>query len=394
MKAFTFLGRGPLYKSNYIFENQVENQECETHFFAEAIVQFFSPESLYIFATDSAAREPVSKENTTERLEHITKLLSKKTQVKPITIKEGSDETELWDIFESVVDNINDNDTVLFDITHGFRSLPFLTFLALAYVSNVKSDVTIEKVIYGAYEAVERENPNKPVFDLTPFVSLLKWMNAVNVFQNYGDARPIAELGMPNSIKRILDNMSAALLTNRTFEAQQTIHTFINMDLMREESLSRQPVPFQILAEKLKESYKPLGVKKPSENQLHSLRAQYQQIKWYIGNQHYLQAITLMREWIVSWECIQTNKGDWLSKDSRKKAEDTLNELIENNQMDKREYTQLWRLCRDFRNDLAHCGMRKDPRRAQRTITTSKNIFNGFEAFVKKNSGLYNTIVS
>lgn len=384
MKAFTFLGRGPLYNSNYIFHNQ----EYETHFFAEAIVQFFSPESLYIFATDSAAREPVSKENKDQRLVHITELLGEQTEIIPITIEEGRDETELWNIFDSVVDNINDNDTVLFDITHGFRSLPFLTFLALAYVSNVKSDVTIEKVIYGAYEAVDRDNPNKPVFDLTPFVSLLNWMNAVNVFQNYGDARPIAELGIPNNIKRKLSDMSAALLTNRTFEAQQTIDTFINMDLMREESLLRQPFPFQILTEKLKESYKLLGVKDPSHNKKDSLKAQYEQIKWYIGKQQYLQAITLMREWIVSWECIQTDTEDWLSQDCRSTAEKTLNGFIENNQMNKREYTLLFRQCRDLRNDLAHCGMRRDPIRAQRTIRNIEELFKKFEDFVKKELGL------
>ena len=91
MKAFTFLGKGTLHKSTYEFEDL---EPCRTQFFAEAIVQFFSPKSLYIFATDSAGREPVSKEITDERLTYIINLLSKKIEVKPITIKEGSDETD------------------------------------------------------------------------------------------------------------------------------------------------------------------------------------------------------------------------------------------------------------------------------------------------------------
>ena len=170
-------------------------------------------------------------------LRFLTELLGKQTNVVHIPIPEGADEKELWEIFNIVVDQIQDNDRVLFDITHGFRSLPFLTFLALAYVRNVKSGVEIERVIYGAYEAVERSNPRKPVFDLTPFVGLLDWLGAVTMFQRTGDARPIAELlsSTQKQLKKVeipttglsqasgaLKNLSGALMTNRTLEAQES----------------------------------------------------------------------------------------------------------------------------------------------------------------------------
>ena len=387
MKAFTFLGKGTLHTSNYIFDNQ----ECETQFFAEAIVQFFSPESLYIFATKSAAREPVSKDNKSERLSYIKDLLRERTNVRPIDIKEGSDETELWDIFGTVVDNIDDNDTVLFDITHGFRSLPFLTFLALAYVSNVKSDVNIEKVIYGAYDAVDWNNPDKPVFDLTPFVSLLKWMNAVNVFQNSGDARPIAELDVPSNIAKALTGLSEALLTNRTLEAQSAAATFDSLSF--DES---QAPPFQMLVNQLKQSYKQMAVDNPTEPE-QSLKAQYQQIKWYVGNQHYLQAITLMREWLISYECLlNEGSGHWLSKNPRDKAEDDLNDSSRQRNRQLAEAlrqtglanqdsikTELWTECNEIRRDLAHCGMRQTPENAARAIQRIRDLFSEFKDFVK-----------
>ena len=83
-----------------------------------------------------------------------------------------------------------------------------MTFLALAYVRNVRSGVEIERVIYGAFDAVERNNPRKPVFDLTPFVSLLNWLGAVTMFQQTGDARPIAELDVQDNITKALTNLS------------------------------------------------------------------------------------------------------------------------------------------------------------------------------------------
>lgn len=385
MKAFTFLGRGPLYKSNYIFDNQ----ECETQFFAEAIVKFFSPKSLYFFATESAAREPVSDNNTCERLSYLEKLLSKETQVVHIPIKEGTNEIELWDIFKTVVDNIHDTDTVLFDITHGFRSLPFLTFLALAYVSNVKSGVKIERVIYGAYEAVERNNPNKPVFDLTPFISLLRWMNAVNVFQNYGDARPIADLEVQTDIANALNNLSEALLTNRTLEAQKAAMIFNGLSFD-----NSQAPPFQMLVDQLKQNYQSMAVNEPSNNPPNSLKAQYLQIKWYIENQHYLQAITLMREWLISYKCQQDGNEHWLSYKNRNTAEKALGERKkqQNSQLAQGLSTlltdqtliKLWDQCVAIRNDLAHCGMLNNPKpkSATEAIQASQELFNKFEEFV------------
>ena len=371
MKAFTFLGRGPLYKSNYIFHNQ----ECETQFFAEAIVQFFSPKSLYFFATKSAAQEPVSEDNKCERLSFLTNLLSEKTEVVHIPIKEGSNETELWDIFGTVVDNIHDNDTVLFDITHGFRSLPFLTFLALAYVSNVKSGVKIERIIYGAYEAVERNNPNKPVFDLTPFISLLKWMNAVNVFQNYGDARPIAELGVEKDIADKLTNLSNALLTSRTLEAQKAAFDFNFNSLLFNSS---QEPPFRILVDQLRQSYSQMAANEPSNNPINSLKAQYQQIKWYMENQHYLQAITLMREWLISFECFY-HEGGWLNRWTREGAENMLKDG--DNQEDiGEEVIALWEGC-GIRGDLAHCGMRDNANSATQAIREIEELFNKFKNY-------------
>lgn len=99
MKAFTFLGRGPLRESTYVFCEA----EYSTQFFAEAIVEFFNPESLFFCATDSAAQEPVSDEIRTDRLTFLTDLLAERTNVVHVPISEGADEKQLWEIFNIVV---------------------------------------------------------------------------------------------------------------------------------------------------------------------------------------------------------------------------------------------------------------------------------------------------
>ena len=280
MKAFTFLGLGELHESTYTYQGK----SCSTRFFAEALVSFFKPDTLVVVTTDKASQAPVSKTDKTERLAAIQKLLNNKTKVVPVTIPEGKDEDQLWEIFNTVVGKIQDGDRVLFDITHGFRSLPFLTFLALAYVRNVKSDVEIEQVVYGAYEAVGRKDP-KPVFDLTPFIGLLDWMGAVAVFQQTGNAQKIAELvrkahGRPHKLRLPgklptqlqsmgsgLSNLSDALLTNRIGEkgTQTAAANLVTQLDQAKKEIVKWAQPFGVLFDQIRNTYKPLAFQDPKE---------------------------------------------------------------------------------------------------------------------------------
>ena len=293
-----------------------QGKSCSTQFFAEALVSFFEPDTLVVITTDKASREAVSKTDKTKRLTAIQNLLDGKTEVIPVTIPEGENENQLWEIFNTVVSKIEDGDRVLFDITHGFRSLPFLTFLALAYVRNVKRDVEIERVVYGAYEAVERSDPNKPVFDLTPFIGLLDWMGAVAVFQQTGNAQKIAELvndahsrpyklrlsgSLPIHLQKLgrgLNNLSDALLTNRLLETQTTAANLVTQLNSAKPEVDEWAQPFGVLFDQIQTTYQPLAVQDPGnpKNRQKSLIGQYKQIKWYIQNQQYLQAITFTRE--------------------------------------------------------------------------------------------------
>ena len=411
MKAFTFLGRGPLYPSTYSYQEQC----CETRFFAEALVSFFKPDTLVVVTTGKASQEPVSETDKTDRLTAIQNLLNDQTEVIPVTIPEGESENQLWQIFNTVVGKIQNGDRVLFDITHGFRSLPFLTFLALAYVRNVRRDVEIERVVYGAYEAVERDNPYKPVFDLTPFIGLLDWIGAVSVFQQTGNAQPIANLvadaqnlpyklglsgNLPTHLKNMasrLSDLSDALLTNRILAAQAAAAELITQLDEAKQEVANWAQPFDVLLDRMQRTYQPLALQNPEtpENRWESLIGQYQQIRWHIQNQQYLQAITLAREWLISWGCYQLNK-DWISESERYEVEKMMGEW----QLAKREKRnlpdlpisnvkhgaksiELFNDLHDLRNDLAHCGMRPDPRRANRAITQVKNIVERLNDFIR-----------
>ena len=387
LKALTFLGIGPrdgYQRTTYIKHDGSESYE--THLFPEAVVKLYDPEQTIVFVT------PLVQKDEKNYLKYLHDRLGSQLQTE--NIPNGNSEAELWEIFQICADAVDPNDEIIFDITHAFRSLPLLIFIVAAYLRQAKS-VRLQHIIYGAFEARDTDTNQTPIFDLTPFVELLDWINAFSIFQSSGDAREIAKLNVPNNIERALTNVSAALLTNRTLEAQEAVSAFLNLDLNHPQGLLKQPVPFRMLTERLKENYQDIGVYQPRSDPKRSLKAQYQQIKWYVENQHYLQAITLMREWLVSWECIQSNRENWLNQDSRSGAEDMLNERVVSELSSLTNAllplashlisTKLWRQCRDLRNDFAHCGMRRDPIRSHRAIEATKNLFGEFGKFVQQN---------
>jgi len=383
LKALTFLGTGEYRPTTYV-KHDDPNEICETHLFPEAVSKLYTPEQTVAFLTPSV------KECKGDYLEHLQTKLGSKFCTKEIP--NGHSANDLWQIFQICADSVDQNDEIILDITHAFRSLPLLIFTAAIYLRQVKS-VHLKHIIYGAYDARDENTNLSPIFDLTPFVRLLDWTHAVNIFQNSGDARSIAGLaGDQSHIANVLTDLSAALFTNRALEAQDAAFKFNGLPF---EEI--QEFPLQILISQLRDNFQGMAVNEPHDNPGPSLKAQYLQIQWYIENQHYLQAITLIREWLVSWQCIQQDGGDWLSQGSRNKASEELNERVRNRndkwkqelvkhslaQRQQSQLIELWGQCSDIRNHLAHCGMvsTQVPKNAADAIQTIRDLFKKFKGF-------------
>ena len=180
MKAISFLGTTNYTSTVYTYGGRSR----QTRFFAETLPYFFPDlERVLVFVTPTVARH----ENLAELQARLGDLLE------PVIIPEGRSEAELWQTFEALTGAVAPGDTVLFDITNSYRSIPLLVFLVAAYLRAVR-DVTVARVIYGAFEARDKEANRTPVFDLTPFVSLLDWLTASARFIETGDGRALAAL--------------------------------------------------------------------------------------------------------------------------------------------------------------------------------------------------------
>lgn len=108
-------------------------------------------------------------------------------RVREVRISDAGTEKEIWSVFDQMFRSIDEGDEIIFDVTHGFRSLPMLVMTAINYAKRMKN-CTLRGIYYGAYEVAKEEHGVKhaPVFDLTVFNELLEWINAAELFMEYG----------------------------------------------------------------------------------------------------------------------------------------------------------------------------------------------------------------
>ena len=291
---------------------------------------------------------------------------------------------------------------VAFDITHGLRSLPLVGLLAAAFLQSARQ-IELEAVLYGAYDVRDQSvTPNRtPMFDLTPMLALLRWANATDRFKRFGDGRDLADLllavkdravrqsgGDPSVIEQVrglnstagtLRTASLALRLTRVNEALQAAARIPDaLDRARPAFEAAAAVqPFQLLADDIKLAMEPLALETPEApcRLTEVLSAQRRVIAWYVEKQQLVQAVTLGREWLVSWAMVWLGERDLLDQELRDTVSNTLNsEAHRWRNLDKKDTFKplwfqgapdlptalaVWNELAGVRNDIDHAGMRR-----------------------------------
>jgi CRISPR-associated DxTHG motif protein len=390
-KVISFLGYTPPDRpyrpTTYVYQEK----EHYTPFMSEAAAHFFSPDHLLVLVTSDAK---------VQNFGYLEKNLHGVITPKPVDIPSGKHEQELWEIFDAIASCIEKGDTIIFDITNGFRSLPVLAFLAASYVRLVR-DATVEQMVYGAFDEKDEKSNRTPVFDLTPFLTLLDWTTATNTFIKSGRATDLSALlrsgisssgGEFNLLANRLETLSLALHTSRPATVMQSANGLSTDITGVKPHIAGGAIPFGLLLDKINAEYSIFGLDEPMEqkNARHVLERLRKVIDWYIDKDLLIQAMTLSREWLVSLVVYHLN-GD-IFDDSRggdrKKAETVINNYKNNRTapnptLEKTlpDILTIWSevdpdslQARDLRNDLAHCGMRKNAREPEEVVQGVRSV--------------------
>ncbi|MDI9633601.1 MAG: TIGR02221 family CRISPR-associated protein [Methanolinea sp.] len=382
----SFVGAGPLVPTVYAWQGR----EVTTPVIQEALAEFFSPGRVVLFSTAEASQK------------NLPEVARRVPACEEVRIPSGRSEPELWEIFSTVAGTVGEEDAIVFDITHGFRSLPFIAFLSSAYIREVRG-ARLEAVVYGALEA--REGDKTPVFDLTPFVRILDWMGAVRSFAVHGDASGIRGI-VDESVAREFreERGDRGLASLREFAARLEAFTLAARmsrpveagnfagrirDLLpgaRGEAARLAP-PLGCILDRV-EAIGDLAADYPGgggEIGIPHLQAQRRLVGYQVERGLYMQAVTLAREWIVSLAIVARGEGEgWLEKEVREAAEQGLNAHLKEKRGEKFKPTEYydwvarhtagkslvdaWNRIANIRNDIAHCGMNKTPKKSRNSV--------------------------
>lgn len=291
------LGRWDQNLKKYIYDNARYawgNREIvETSLIQDAYLRWFPEASFLILATEKAEEE---RKGDLERIPN----------KRIVRIKEGKNTDEFWQIYNVLADNLEPDSEVILDITHGFRSLGMLAFLATAFLRAAKQ-IKLTHLLYGAFEAKSEEGVT-PIFDLAPFVTMLDWASATSRFLDTGYAQKLAQIaGSENKFRTL-----AVSLTDFSHAIQLHDPVRVGLEARRALDAMREGFsgPMEVLRGQLQLRLEPLVFTKEDEDkkQLISILAQ---VDWYLEHQHYEKAVGLAKEWLYLFARWKSKKGIW-----------------------------------------------------------------------------------
>ncbi|MFT0745705.1 TIGR02221 family CRISPR-associated protein [Synechococcus sp. RC10B2] len=393
----TTLGTGDYTETTYFFGEQRADKTC---YVAKALCQLFEIDRIILLLTEEARAKHWGRlqESLPPQVEKVAK-----------AIPEGKTEAETWEIFDVLVDGIEPNSRLLFDITHAFRSIPLLVLLGAALLRKAKN-VEIQGLYYGLYRPGQAETP---IIDLTPAIRLLDWLTASDKFISTGSAVELGQLldtvqrdfyrqqrpgkGDPRptrlqSFGQAIRDISRSLELVRPVSLQEDLRKLQRHSTQElAEEVGQFAKPFGLLLQSIQNSYSQLALPADQkEDPRAQVQKHFQLLRWYVEKRFTTQAILLAREWVVSALCLCEGIQNYLEREARQGIEHQLGSLIQRRKQplgdppatgesvqqeeqlqflppiaahvsDVKQLADLWSCLSEYRNDVAHVQMNPDP---------------------------------
>lgn len=391
VKFISFLGTNKYQPCQYEL-NQF--QSTPTPYVQEAIVDLLAKQNIFI----EEAHMLLTPQARNENWEGDGKLLEALSRFPQLNIKEHNISSEqsfenIWDLFETMIGIFEEQDHVIFDITHSFRFQPMLALLAIHFARVVKS-LHVDGIYYGAFG---RNSQIAPILDLTSFVELQDWITNVYALSKTGRADVLTDWlkSKDQSIRRderkttidlkyirkLADhwnNLTSALETNRsTYLPEKANDAIQSIKEIKQVMLRPVFLPLNVLLTDMEEKIKPMTAEDPVVSGIAA-------VEWCAHHGLFQQAYTMAAELIFTAVCIK-NGYDIKKREERKQGSALITTAVkiqQNGMVD--EYEQLnekerhavdellkypdllnvTNLLTDYRNDINHAGWRPNPLKA------------------------------
>lgn len=300
-----------------------------------------------------------------------------KGKVKPILVKFGLDNKEMFENFNSIlkiIDDLETGDRLYLDITHSFRSNAFWMFLVMNYVNDmIDKDIKIEYISYGMFEAKTKNEDGlevTPVINLNIFFQITKWIKGAYTFKNFGNSDLIVELLEEEKLKPKLKEFSNSISINYISSIKKNIKTLKNNYTLIENLEGPAKLIIPKVIEEFLENFK--GINEDYEYFLALA-------KWHNREKRYAMVFTNLQEALKSYviETLDLNKGeryDELNKEFGYIMNKFFYKVFKNREKNPKEnipdkrivstvigkelknFIETYEFCRIVRNNIAHSG--------------------------------------
>ena len=401
----SLLGTGQIEKNNtnkneykgtdYIIE---ETTYLDEKFVSSPLVKHYKIDKLFLVGTDQSMWDMVAesfkaeenyqfeiiekKDNNTLREDSLIRLNEiidktlKNSGSKCFIVKDGENQEELWSIFEKfleILDAIDEDDEVYFDITHLFRSLSVMSFVMSEFGKTYKN-FKIAGVFYGM---LKKGEPSV-IVDLSIFFELLEWAKAIEELENFASLNRLVKLAKSSvdkngyqSLKSLKAAFNIANMTAIYYAIQSLTKQLTHFDQSKNKIIN-------LISPRLKRFIKRFDTNKQSD-------FQYELASFFAEKNFYSLAYIALAEAIVTDIC-ERLKRDVNNKNDRDSIKSIINEGF-NAGYDSSRYkfaVIFTKQINKIRNDIAH--QRETTKNPQDDI---KNFFKYFQKSKKYIKDIY-----
>ncbi|GAB4343030.1 MAG: hypothetical protein Kow0037_30860 [Calditrichia bacterium] len=308
--------KGQYDPARYLLDGEI----AESEFFFLPLLKKYRPDRFILLGTVDSIWERVEEVRSVDPFEYERHL-----------IPFGVSEPEIWEIFKKIVDLNLKNTRVLIDITHGFRAVPFAAFLAAVYFQSVKTDVVIQDILYGNYEARDRETNVAPVVHLGAYLDMLEWIRAATRFTRYGDGDLLVQklreyfTGKKEAPEEFLKEFQT-FTDNLQFTFVSQVPKTASLTLSQLNSQTKKSLfsvgPYQVLHPEIMNQLKFFNA------EAEEWERQWRVAEWFYDNRQYTRSLIVLRECLVTFTCGLLGISDGKLQNREMKASYLHNYLI------------------------------------------------------------------
>ena len=191
----TFLGANSYTEVAYFLDGDgATGETCRTPYVQEALLKLLpkgSVDRVVLLHTATSKKLNWEREDGLKSRFERLGFADERGNLKLIKASETLSSEKYWEWFQELLASIGDRDTLLCDMTHGWRIMSIALSSALHFLQRTRS-ATLEAVYYGVWDKGLTEP--FPIVDARAFFHINEWADAVARLVDEADARKLARL--------------------------------------------------------------------------------------------------------------------------------------------------------------------------------------------------------